>query len=1043
MVNPIYIFIIVFAAAFLIPLLHRLNRFVAGCLFYFSLTAISYITFTWLTGLLAGGIKGEIFTAGFLPPLSIHLQMGIEEAFFLVFINFFSLLTAIYLAREFRNTSIQARVLFLMLVLGLNGVVMTRDLFNLFVFLEISSISTYSLISLEQNRNSITAGFKYMLAGGLASTFFLIGTIYLYRITGTLNLDQMLGSGYLLAGKAGFIALFTLLIALFIELKPFPANGWALDVYQSVHPGIAAFIASAVSAAMFFALFKILPLVPVHFLPYIAGMGAVTFLLSNLMGLKQTSARRLLGYSSLAQMGLLVMALALIYSFNLDDFINSLIIVIGGLFVNHFLAKAGLFWLAGVIHKKGLNSWSLLKSYPSLLFMFGAFIFALVGLPPFPGFWAKWQLIIDLAAHNLTGWIWIILVGSLLEAVYLLRWLGLAVKGEEEEKLTLDTAKFLPIFVILLGLLYAGLEGSKFMEGMSFNFLIPILTGAIIFVLKWLPAKVEALLSILAIAVFGYFIYPGLNNFGMIFGVIFLLAAVILIIGTMHYRGSRKGFYPLLLVMLLALGNLITATTSLQFFVAWEMMTISSYLLILRGRRSRQAALQYVIFSLAGAYLILAGFAFSYLETGTLILDSLASLVKYGTPVYILLALGFLIKTGALGFHIWLPQAYSESEDDFTPMIAAVLSKVGIFGLISVAILLGDRFLGPVSINYILGWLGVLTALFGALMATFQEDIKKLVAYSSMSQIGYIILAFSLLTHLGWVTALYLSFNHLFFKAIIFLGVAGVISRLGTRKMYEMGGMINNMPLTFLSVLIAIIALSGVPPLSGFGGKWLLYTSLLEKGWYLQAGVAFFASTVAFLYCYRILHAVFLGQRKPIHRLVKEPSLWLLIPQYIFLLTIMAISVFPNLILKPLIQAVTDYYPGVLDWNGYQVISSLGYWNGHVVMIVTMGVFMLPLIWLLLRLRSITKVKQFNIVYAAERPDRPETTHFAYNFFSHYQKALGFLVRSRVTSFWNGIAEGAHSLGAMFRQIYTGNGQTYALHILLFAVLLYLIAGVK
>jgi hypothetical protein len=132
-----------------------------------------------------------------------------------------------------------------------------------------------------------------------------------------------------------------------------------------------------------------------------------------------------------------------------------------------------------------------------------------------------------------------------------------------------------------------------------------------------------------------------------------------------------------------------------------------------------------------------------------------------------------------------------------------------------------------------------------------------------------------------------------------------------------------------------------------------------------------------------------------------------------------------------------------VNWDGYTVISSLGYWNGNAVMMVTMGVFMVPLVWLLLRLKSITKVKQFNIVFAAERPDRPETTHYAHNFFAHYQKALGFLARSKVTAFWNRTAEWAHSLGSMFRHIYTGNGQTYALHILLFIVVSYLLLGGK
>ena len=152
---------------------------------------------------------------------------------------------------------------------------------------------------------------------------------------------------------------------------------------------------------------------------------------------------------------------------------------------------------------------------------------------------------------------------------------------------------------------------------------------------------------------------------------------------------------------------------------------------------------------------------------------------------------------------------------------------------------------------------------------------------------------------------------------------------------------------------------------------------------------------------------------------------------------------YPNYLLNPIINAVSSFFETTVVWDGYTVISSLGYWNGNAVMMVTMGVFLLPLIWLLFRVRAIKKVKQFNIVFAAERPDKPETTHFSYNFFAHYQKAIGFLITPVVTKFWNGVVEWTHSLAAAIRNIYTGNGETYALHILIYIVVIYFIIGIK
>jgi len=743
-------------------------------------------------------------------------------------------------------------------------------------------------------------------------------------------------------------------------------------------------------------------------------------------------------------MGLILGVLALILQFTNDYArMDAVLIVVVGLFINHFFAKAGLFWLAGVVERENIKDWAGLVKNPILFFTFGVFIFALIGLPPFPSFWAKWHLITQLATFNFHSWIWIILLGSLLEAVYLLRWFGMAVKSESKVSFAIPLSKVLPIVIFLLLLIYSGFTMMDMMPNFGSYFILSIFAGALLFTIDWLPAKVKAIISILMVSVFAYFTFIELEGIRQIFSVIFLIGSVIQLFPTMESKGERRGFYPLLVMMLFALGTLLKATTTLQFFFAWELMTVSSYLLILRGKQSAKPALLYIIFSLAGAYLLLASFGYIFGEIGSTMLDELYSVIAYAPFAFVLLTLGFLIKTGALGVHLWLSGSYAEAENDVSPIISSVLSKVGIFGIFVVSIIFGKQIFAKIEIQTLLGWVGILTALFGALMAVFQEDIKKLLAYSSMGQVGYMVLSVATMSHLGWTTALYLSFNHLFFKAILFIAFAGVISRTKTRKMYEMGGLIKKMPISFFTVMIAIIALSGVPPLTGFGGKWMLYNALIERGWYLQAGIAFFASSVAFLYCYRLIHTVFLGQEKTAFRSVKEASIWYIIPQVIFVMAIMVFSMFPSLMIKPITSAVGIHIPTDISWNGNVLISNLGYWNGSMVMNIVMGVFMVPLIWLLIRVKSVTKVKQFNIVFAAERPHTPETTHVAHNFFAPYQRALGFLVRPLATKFWNAVAEIFHSVAALIRQIYTGNGQTYALHILMYLVILYFILGVK
>jgi formate hydrogenlyase subunit 3/multisubunit Na+/H+ antiporter MnhD subunit len=328
----------------------------------------------------------------------------------------------------------------------------------------------------------------------------------------------------------------------------------------------------------------------------------------------------------------------------------------------------------------------------------------------------------------------------------------------------------------------------------------------------------------------------------------------------------------------------------------------------------------------------------------------------------------------------------------------------------------------------------------GNMMAALQEDAKRLLAYSSVGFLGYILFGLSFMSHLGWLAAVSLSVVHFMFKTLLFLAIGGIVYRVKTKEMYKMGGLIKKMPFTFISVLMGIIVIAGVPPLTGFGGKWILYNAVLEKGWFFPSALVFFAGIVAFLYCFRLIHTVFLGQLKDEHREVKEAPFWLLLPQYMILMVIMLFSALPNSLLKPIGAMLAPIFPeGALEWQGQLAKSGFGYWNGQVIMYIVGGIFVVVFAWLWYMNRNAQKVKQFNIGYSAERPSLPETTHFAYNFFAPYKKALGFLVSPLITNFWDSASEGVHAISDKVRRIYNGNVQTYAFHILAFIVVVYLI----
>jgi formate hydrogenlyase subunit 3/multisubunit Na+/H+ antiporter MnhD subunit len=559
------------------------------------------------------------------------------------------------------------------------------------------------------------------------------------------------------------------------------------------------------------------------------------------------------------------------------------------------------------------------------------------------------------------------------------------------------------------------------------------------------------LAAMLAAVITGsYLLLGNTGGIAALFAVLMVAGTLIMSLASLYRSDVRNGFYPLLATLVLSLVTMLTAKTGLEFFFAWELMTLSSYFLISlsqdKNHAGVKASLSFLMFSLFSAYCLLAGFGVAYDATGSVVLSSLGNMSNGSvaqTTVFILFALAFFIKVAGFGLHVWLPGAYGEADDDFSAILSAVVSKAGVYGLIITAAYLGVYANTGYEPAYLLGWAGILTATFGAMMAVFQEDIKLTLAYSSMGQLGYIITGIALMSHLGWVAALYMTVNHFLFKSILFLSAAGIIMRTDTRLMYKMGGLIKNMPVTFVFVMIAIIAMSGVPPLSGYGGKWLLFNALMDKGWHFIAAFAFFSSAVAFLYMFRILHTVFLGQRKLEHRELREAPLVLLIPQAIMIGTIMFISAYPKLLLDTVSAAITPWLGGGLVWDGLALQTHYGYWNAPMIMIVVAAVWMVPLIILLLAslTMKIQKVEQFNIVYAAERPHRPEDTHFAYNFFAHYDRAVGFLVRPRASTFWNGVGDWSHLLGSSLRIFYNGNGQTYALFILIYLVAIFLANG--
>ena len=230
------------------------------------------------------------------------------------------------------------------------------------------------------------------------------------------------------------------------------------------------------------------------------------------------------------------------------------------------------------------------------------------------------------------------------------------------------------------------------------------------------------------------------------------------------------------------------------------------------------------------------------------------------------------------------------------------------------------------------------------------------------------------------------------------------------------------MPFTFASATIAIIAMSGLPPLAGFGGKWLLLSAMIEKGWYGPAVMTLLATFVGFLYMEHFVHAIFFGRCKAKHRNLTEAPLALLIPQYLLVAGILVMSFFPKLFIEPVSQAIDPQFASTLVWQGMSLEMIYGYWNPFPVMMfaVIVSAVLFGLFWLVR-----------NAGWLRERAD-------VYRFFT---AVFSTLTPPVAVAFWSGLSSATTSLAQGARKVYTGNAQAYNLYILYYFIVVYVAGG--
>lgn len=354
-------------------------------------------------------------------------------------------------------------------------------------------------------------------------------------------------------------------------------------------------------------------------------------------------------------------------------------------------------------------------------------------------------------------------------------------------------------------------------------------------------------------------------------------------------------FYTAYLLCFSGLMGVAITGDAFNVFVFLEISSLSTYVLVAQGaerdKRALTASYDYLIMGTIGATFFVIGIGFLYMATGTLNMADLADrIADQGDSRTIRAAFAFIVvgiglKVAMYPVHRWLPNAYSFAPSAITAFLAATATKVAVYVLLRfIFSVFQPAFLFEVNTLEFIILPFALVAMFAcSFVAVFQSDFKMMLAFSSVAQIGYILLGISFLNETGVTAAIIHLFNHGITKAALFMAVGAYVFSAGGSFYDTMRGLGRRMPLTSAAVVIAGLSLIGVPGTAGFISKWVLVQGALEKGWWPIAILIVASSLLAVIYVWRVIEVLYM-QKTPEDCEVREVPMSMLVPMWILAL---------------------------------------------------------------------------------------------------------------------------------------------------------------
>ena len=426
--------------AFLAPLINMVSKKAVKPYTLFVLLLNTLFASIIFLNVSSGGVIYEQLS-GFYPPIGILLSVGYLGAILALLINLLSPIVYISYFGDAKN-SVKFSMLYMLVTASSTGIVITGDLFNMFVFFEITAVGSYGLVASMRTKKAFEGAFKYIVLGSVGSAFILLGIATIYGYLKTLNFYDIATRISTMPPTARLMAFVFLIIGIGVEAEIFPLNGWVPDAYEGSSHRVASFLSLGPSKAGIYAiarlLFTLIPIMGGFELALLLGL--LTLIIGELAALKQKDIKRMLAYSSIGQMGLILVAFSL----------HSQMAFVAAIFlmISHAMAKSLLF-----LGTRNYTAGSLRNPFVSVPIFIG--VLSIIGMPPFPGFWGKWYLMVDMASQGFWTVILLVILAAIVEAVYYARFLFKGTGTEKSEgisKSEMTAIVMLAILLVLVGL---------------------------------------------------------------------------------------------------------------------------------------------------------------------------------------------------------------------------------------------------------------------------------------------------------------------------------------------------------------------------------------------------------------------------------------------------------------------------------------------------------------------------------------------------------------------------------------------------------------